>query len=535
MAAHGADGIEVDSPRGGAAAVPAGSMDAGESWPIAFGQTLLIAAELHDQTDAHNELLHERRWLLHPADRSLSLRGNAFAIENTLDGSGVVMLLLGPLPAARATPSDWDLAIRGDAVVLNCDQPYPWATAKYVGGTWGRIAACRELQRQARPYDPAADGLFLTNTWGDRARDAHLKPAFILAEIAAAAKLGADVVQIDDGWQQGVTANSSAARKGGGVWDGFWASDPNFWNVHRERFPDGLAPLVSAAKGAGVRLGLWFAPDSSADAANWRRDADAILKLHREHGINFFKIDAMKITSPASEENLRRLFSAVRAESGGRVSFDFAITAERRFGYFDLMEHGRLFVENRYTDWHNYWPHHTLRQAWQLSHWVDPVRLRMEWLNHARNDQHYADDPLAPSRYRPDALFATVMFNSPLGWFESQHLPATYLAQAGPLIATWRLHREAIHRGTIYPVGNAPDGSAYTGYVSIDPGQRVGYALIFRELSKANQWSVAVPHLTNGTARIEVLGGHGGATLVDGELHVQIPDPLCFLWLRFSL
>jgi alpha-galactosidase len=35
-------------------------------------------------------------------------------------------------------------------------------------------------------------------------------------------------------------------------------------------------------------------------------------------------------------------------------------------------------------------------------------------------------DPLAPARYRPDYLFATVMFASPLGWFEVQHLPDAY-------------------------------------------------------------------------------------------------------------
>jgi len=533
MTSQPAGGIEGDRPRESESAGAVG--EAGASWPIRFGQTLLIQADFQDQTDAHNELLHERSWLLHPADRSLTLRGNAFAIENTLDGSGVVMLLLAPLPHARATPSDWDLAVRGDAVVINRDTPYRWVTANYTGGQWGRIAACRNLQRQARPYDPDRDGLFLTNTWGDRSRDAHLKTAFVLAEIAAAAKLGADIVQLDDGWQQGVTANSSAARKGGGAWDGFWASDPNFWEVHRERFPDGLAPLAAAATNTGVRLGLWFAPDSSNDAANWRRDADAILKLHREHAINFFKIDALKITSPASETNLRNLFSAVRSESAGKISFDFDITAERRFGYFDLLEHGRLFVENRYTDWHNYWPHHTLRQAWMLSHWIDPVRLRLEWLNHARNDAMYPNDPLAPSQYAPDALFATVMFNSPLGWFESQHLPATYVEQAGPLIKTWKAHREAIHHGAVLPIGSAPDGVAWTGYLSVAPDGRTSYALIFREFNSAARWSVELPAFPLGEARIERLGGDGSATLVDGTLHVEIPDRLRFLWVKMTI
>ena len=35
------------------------------------------------------------------------------------------------------------------------------------------------------------------------------------------------------------------------------------------------------------------------------------------------------------------------------------------------------------------------------------VTTRDDPLNHARNDAMYPNDPLAPSRYRPDALFAT--------------------------------------------------------------------------------------------------------------------------------
>ena len=89
--------------------------------------------------------------------------------------------------------------------------------------------------------------------------------------------------------------------------------------------------------------------------------------------------------------------------SSGQVVFDLDVTAQTRPGYFGAMEAGPLFVENRYTDWHRYWPHQTLRNLWKLSRWVDPRRLRMEWLNHTRNTEKYANDPLAPAAWSPDA------------------------------------------------------------------------------------------------------------------------------------
>jgi alpha-galactosidase len=497
----------------------------------------LIAAELRDQTDNHAELLFEREWLLHPCECKLELRGNAFALESTLDGTGVVWLKIAPLPHSRAHASEWDLRIEdGSRVFLNRDDPYTWISAEYSGGRWGRMAATHRLQREFRAYHPARDGLFLTNTWGDRSRDAHLSPEFMQREIEAAARLGADVVQIDDGWQKGITANAAAAQtSGGGAWNGFWASDTDFWTENRERFPGGLAPLIAQAHEHGMKFGLWFAPDSSNNAANWQRDAEVLLKLHRELGVNFFKIDALKIESQQGEENLRALFETVLRESNARVTFDLDITAERRFGPFGLVDPGPLFVENRYTDWHRYWPHHTLRVAWQLAHWIDPVRLRIEWLNVARNQELYEDDPLAPAKWQPDALFAITMFCSPLGWFEVQNLPQEYFQQAAPLIATWKEHREQIQRGTILPIGNAPDGAAWTGFVSINEHARSGYLLAFRELNSNDKWQFAVPMLPERSGVCEVLGGNGAARLEAGVLHIRVEEQLGFIWARFAV
>ncbi len=514
---------------------------------------------LRDQTDRRNELVAEQEWLLHPNEAALALDGNLFIVEDTLTGAGLIFLKHAPLPHARPHPTTPDLRVsgRGAAIHGSRDAPfgpghpayplayecafyghgagaapgagYSWVLLAYEGGRAGRVAALQSYQRQLRGYDPARDGLLLSNTWGDRSKDARIAESFLLREIAAAARLGVDVVQIDDGWQRGRTANSVDA---GGVWEGFWAADAGFWEPHPARLPRGLGPLVAAAGRHGMRLGLWFAPDSTDDFANWRRDADRLLDLHRDHGIAHFKIDAVKLRAREGERRLRRFCDRVLDGSAGRVVLELDVTAEIRPAYFGLPRAGPIYVENRYTDWHGYWPHHTLRNLWRLAHYVDPLRLRLEFLNAARNADLYAGDPLAPARYDPAYLFATTMFANPLGWFEVSRLPDAYFTTAAPLVRLWKAHRERIYRGCILPVGAAPDGTAWTGFASVGAGGRDGYLLLFRELNDRPRWSAELPLFARDRFACTVLWGDGTLALADGRVAAELPGPQTFLFAR---
>lgn len=501
----------------------------------------LTQVTLHDQTDNRNELVFENEWLLHPSEEPLRLSGCLFYVEDVLTGAGLIFLKEAPLPHARPVPSPQDLRVYpGERRFTfaghgagETGEGYAFVTLAYVDGTAGRIAAMQQYQRSLRPYVPTRDGMLVSNTWGDRNRDARITADFMAQEIEAGARLGVDVIQIDDGWEVGATSNSVRAKSAGGVWEGFYAAWDNFWAVNPERFPNGLAPLVTAAREKGMRFGLWFAPDSSSDFARWQRDADTIVQLHWAMNIEYIKIDSVKLRSKTGERNLKAFFDFVLNETAGRVVFDLDVTADVRPGYFGLMQVGPLFVQNRYTDWRKYWPHQTLRSLWKLAHHVDPVRLRMEFLNHARNNEKYAADPLAPSKYRPDYLFATVMFSSPLGWFEASNLPESYFAEAAPLISAWKEHREAIFSGTILPLGAAPDGAAWTGFASVAPDRRSAYLLIFREASPSAEWQVGLPFLPDVEQSVigKCLGGDGQATLIPGRrLDIAIPESRRFLF-----
>ena len=483
-----------------------------------------------DQTDIHNELVSEREWLLMKNERTIFVQGNVFYCENVLTGDGLIFLKQAPLPDARPIKSDWDMAVKTDARQFHlAGQGYPFVVLVYRGGRNGRIETLQDYQRQVRAYDSGRDGMFLSNTWGDRSRDARINEAFMEKEIAAGHRVGVDVVQIDDGWQKGRSVNSAFAN---GVKLKFWEADSHYWDIDPQRFPEGLDKLVASARTNGMKFGLWYAPDSSQNFTNWQRDADRILELWHRHGIEYFKFDMIIVSSPEAESNLHHLFDRIQDESKGKIVIDLDVTAGIRPGYFGALETGPIFVENRYTDFHRYWPHQTLRNLWQLSQYVDPLRLRMEFLNNTRNVNLYPDDPLAPAAYAPDCLFATVMVANPLGWFETSSLPEDYIKSVADLVEIWKKERNKLHSENIIPIGSIPDGVSWTGFASVQQDRRSGYLLLFRELNESPQWVADLSMFTNKLNLATVLAGDGTIKMDHGKLTVTIPKPLHYLWIR---
>jgi alpha-galactosidase len=506
---------------------------------------------LRDRTDQHNELVTEDEWLLHSNEAPLKLKGNLFLVENTLTGDGLIFLKEAPLPEMRPVPSPFDARVSSSSMIVREHQAsvspghysisfyghgfaasgdgYRFVLLAYQGGRTGRIAALHQYQRQIRQYVPGRDGLLLSNTWGDRSRGMNLSEDFVRREIDAGKALGVDVVQIDAGWQEGKFTDESDPRA---LREGYWKANPQFWDTDPVRFPNGLGALAAYAHAQGMKFGLWFSPDSASDFANWRKDADTLLERERQDGIDAFKLDKFNIQSRQGEENFRSVLDRLLIASQGKLLLDLDITAETRLGYFGDIAAGPLFVENRYTDSHRYWPNQTLRNFWELSQFVDPVRLRMEFLNSDRNTALYGNDPLAPANYDPACLFAITMFGSPLGWFENSGLSPGYIHTAAPLIARWKQEREAIYRGTMLPIGDAPDGVTWTGFASIAKSRRGGYLLLFREMNKEATWTVQRTLFAPGKYRLRVLGGDGRVLQTNDGFKATIPHPLGYLWVK---
>ena len=515
-----------------------------DAFALAPQHLCVTQVRMMDRTDGHNELVFENEWLLLVNENNLRLQGNVFVVEDNLTGNGLIVLKHAPLPHARPVGCGFDVLVRGQdrsfrfyghGMGQGVGEGYEQTVIAYQNGSVGRQEALQKFQRQVRIYDANRDGRFLSNTWGDRSQDSRIQEAFMLKEVDAGARMGVDVIQIDDGWEKGTTSNSVRAKDEGGVWEGFWASNPEFWLPHPERFPNGLEGVIEKAREKGMQFGLWFGPDSVDDFKNWEKDADTILDFHHRLGVNYIKIDGVKARTKTSEQNLLRFFNKVLEGSDGKVVFDLDVTAEIRPGYFGMMHVGPLFVENRYTDFHRYWPHQTLRNVWKLSRWVDPMRLRMEFLNSARNTDKYEGDPLAPQCYASDYLFATVMISNPLGWFEVSNLSDVYVDKVAALAGVWKAHRSEMAGGHIHPIGDAPDGTAWTGFASVNDKRDAGYLLIFRELNDRASWRLELPMFSNAHFNVEVLAGEGAASLSDGVLAVDIPNAQRYLFLRVSV
>lgn len=491
-----------------------------------------------DRTDLRAELLDVREFEMPTCEAMAYLRCGVLDVRETLAGRGIVFLRLAPMPVSRTDHEVFDFVVSpATCAVMAVPNGYPLAMLAYDGGETGRIRALRDFHRSLWPYRHGRDGQLVSNTWGDGNRDSRINEDFLMKEIAAAADIGVDVVQIDDGWQKGRSVNSS---KGGGkgVWNGYWAADPHFWDPDPVRFPNGLAPLSKVAVGNGLSLGFWFGPDSSDEAANWERDADCLIGMWRDYGARHFKIDSLKLHTPKAFARNRRFFEKMLGESSGEMCFDLDCTAEVRPGFLGGMPVGQLFAENRYAfrkgDRRVYYPHQTLRSLWSLAHVIDPMRLRMEFLNPAKNDTAYGDDPLRPAAWPADALFAISMLSSPLAWMELSDVPEEVRAKWRPLIAAWKRERGRLHGGVTVPVGSKPDGEAWTGFVTVcDDGG--GYALIFREMNVSSSWRLGLrEYFRHTNLSAKVLSGEGAVAVPDGVLCADIPHKLGYVWVSLS-
>ncbi|WP_278260225.1 alpha-galactosidase [Nocardioides convexus] len=112
------------------------------------------------------------------------------------------------------------------------------------GAASTRLSGRLHAEVRARATHPRTPRKVLLNSW--QAVYFKATPERLLPLVDAAAAVGVERFVVDDGWFRGRTS----ARAGLGDWE-----------VDRERWPDGLDPLVRAVTGHGMDLGLWVEPE----------------------------------------------------------------------------------------------------------------------------------------------------------------------------------------------------------------------------------------------------------------------------------
>jgi hypothetical protein len=415
----------------------------------------LNAVEFFDITDRFNTLVKSVNALSY---RPNYYRGNLLFAQDQVTGNGLFILKEAPTSNVQLAYSGSDFITEygtfrvvgpginpADLDPVEWKRAYGFVTGVYSGKEKDGLIALRNYQKNIRLHKEGRDEMVLMNTWGDRGQDSRVRESFALAELEAGAKLGITHFQLDDGWQSGQSSNS--AFKGGSL-ESIW-NNPKYWEPHPERFPNGLEPIVKRGKELGIEVCLWFNPSKDNSNENWEKDANTLIGLYTKYGIRTFKIDGVSLPDKTAELNFRKFMDKVNQETGSKVVFNLDVTAGRRGGYHYLNEYGNIFLENRYTDWTNYFPYTTLRNLWMLSKYVPAENLQIEFLNKWRNADKYTNDPFGPANYSFDYLFAITMAAQPLAWFEGTGLPAEAIEVVAPVIKKYREIQADLHRGSI--------------------------------------------------------------------------------------
>lgn len=503
----------------------------------------LRAVEFFDRTDLNNTLVTETDKLSFM--RPVRLRGNILIACNPVSDFNLIFIREAPCSDVQLHYPGYDYTNTADRLMsVNPGMNEKDLTA----GKWIRtygfafgitgtdeleyLTAIRVYQKHYRKIIPERDEMIMMNTWGDRSAGSDISESFVRNEIDICRKLGVTHFQIDDGWQKWSSYDSLKKNK---LYSGGFAQDD--WMPSPEKFPSGLLPLSRYAGQNNIRLGLWFVPDGKNNYNNWKNDAGILIDLFKNTGISFFKIDAVNLVNKVSEINFRNLLDSVISATDGQVHFNLDVTAGIRGGYFFLYEYGSLFLENRYTDWGNYYPYQTLRNLWMLSKYVAPERLQIEFLNNMRNREKYRyDDPFAPSKVPFDYVFAITMAAQPLAWFEGANLyPEAFVV--GPVIRKYREIMHDFHSGIILPIGNEPDGRSFTGFQSVRGTE--GYIIVYRENNHDNSCKVKTWFPANTKIRLDLVIGTGQSftSMSDANRLVDfsISDPDSYALYRYEV
>ncbi|TRX60668.1 alpha-galactosidase [Fulvivirga sp. M361] len=479
--------------------------------PLAQNHWKVKVAAFKEATDHHDNLVSESILLPY---RKEQLRGNVLIASHPQQSIGFFIIKESPIDHSQQYYNGYDFQVDKKGISIHGigispkDLSDEWVRgygyALGLAGT-GKSSMHRALltyQKQLRRYIPERDGMILANTWGDRSKDSRMNESFILDEITQAAKLGITHLQLDDGWQQGLSRNS--ASKAGKKWDDWSTED---WQPHTGRFPNGFKKIIDTARKKEISIGLWFNPSKANSYELWERDADILLDYYRRYGIRVFKIDGMDLADKQSEINLRKLFTKVMQATEGKVTFNMDVTAGRRVGYHYFNEFGNIFLENRYTDWGNYYPHRTLRNLWKLSAYVPAERLQIEFLNNARNAKKYAqDDVLVPQRMPLIYTSAVTLCAQPLAWMELSGLSETNTDKLKSQLTAYKSVKDLFHQCVVVPTGTEPSGFSITGFVGFQSNRPV-LLLVYKEQTEGVDFKLDIESpLVKSTSITRVAG-----------------------------
>jgi len=408
-----------------------------------------------------------------------------------------------------------------------------WAawTVLYRGGEDGMALTLKRFDRRRYPIDPERDIYILANTWGSsrdmRGARIQAREDNILVEIDSQADLGIDIQQIDDGWQ-GFDFDSwrpircNELRPDDAVY-------PLYKSDTFPVYPDGWSRVREYAREKGVKLGLWAAVRISAEDLIWN---------YERGDFRTFKLDYAHLGEMKDVDELMGKARRLILHSGHKVRINWDLTEKSpRVGYFFGREYGNIYLENRKPEWPAgvvYIPYLVLRDAWQLSRYVNLNKFQITVQNVDRVSRELSDAFQHPHDY----CLAQTLMSSPIFFQETRYYDEKARKQLRPLIRIYKRHRKGMFRGYVFPIGDEPDNRSWSGFQNHDPETGKGYLTIFRQLeNRSSRQRMALKFIGGRSIRIADLRTEK-AWNVDvpkgGEVEFEIPRAPGYLFLKYT-
>ncbi len=388
--------------------------------------------------------------------------------------------------------------------------------------TWLVIADANETQQQLAvkrydryrfPFDWKRDWYIGANNWGStsnaRLGQISSKEPSILKEIEAAYEMGIEMVQIDDGWQSGMSSK-----------------------LNPRAYPQGWTNVRTLAEERSIRLGLW---------QGWVQKV-SVPRLIDELNAGEFKAVKLDFYNTSSFDKLQQMRDIARqihqsVNNPIVINWDTTGTQSKDQGFFYGREYGNLWIENQkehMPDHTLYRPWRVLRDAWDLSHYVNLDQIQIPIQNPDRLFANPSDASLHSQSY----CTAIGLMGSPNFFQELKYQTTQARHEIRALLDIYKRARPEMAQGIVYPIGDRPKNGSWTGFQNYEPSTQSGYLTVFRELhNNSSTHKLDLRFIAGREIRVtNLLTGQRKSLTVGpkGELDLEIPEAPGFLFLKYE-
>ena len=395
-------------------------------------------------------------------------------------------------------------------------------TIVYDEGDAGRELALKQFDRTRFPVKQDRDMYSVMCTWGHSKtpRDGrnYATELEVLKELDYVAECGIDMLLIDDGWQ--VSLESKGANPDGGIG----------WKPYPANYPQNWKNVVTKAKEEEVRLGLWGVAQ--------RMPADDMIWNYERLGMEQLKLD---FASFGTHDKLNNMMDTVRrfmieTDHKCHISWDLTENAAR-YGYYWAREYGNLHFMNRKPFLPMnvlYVPSLALRDFWLLAKYNNLNKYQLVIQNPEVCD-HASDAYL----HSPGYCVATALMGIPEFMAVTRFYSPEARKEVRQLMDNYKVYQEDLFNNYVYPIGDEPSNSSWTGFQSCRPDKDFGYVMAFRELNnKEEEHKFALRFVQNKKVKFtNIQTGESFETQVgeNGEFILSSKETADYQFLKYEL